>query len=348
MDKNRILNEDGRSIVSKIDLSELNHKEVLITGATGLVGTYFLYSLKAGMEAGLQTRKVHIVCKNEPPEHIRELLGVPWVQLWQGDLCDDKFVMGLPECDYIIHAAGYGQPAKFMEDDRNTLKLNTVVTFGLLDKLREDGKFLFISSSIIYSGLQKEIYKEEDAGVTPTLHPRAGYIEGKRCGEAICNAYRKRGVDAKAARLSFTYGPGVREGDERAVCAFIEKGFQGTVSLLDKGSNERIYCYVADAVEILWNILLFGREPIYNVGAREKITILGLAQKVAEILGAEVTLPKGGGAGVPGAAPLERLGINKIETEFGKTAFLPLDEGLERTIRWMQEQRKGAGQRFGR
>ena len=118
--------------------------------------------------------------------------------------------------------------------------------------------------------------------------------------------------------------------------------------MLDKLNNERIYCYVADAVEILWNILLFGREPIYNVGAKEKITILGLAQKVAKILGAEVVLPQGKGAGVPGAAPLERLGINKIETEFGKKAFLPLDEGMERTISWMREQRKDAKQRLGR
>jgi nucleoside-diphosphate-sugar epimerase len=338
VEKNRIIEEDAKDIASRVDLSELSGKEILITGASGLIGTYFLYSLKECMARGLQIKKVHIVCKNQLPEYLQIFSTYPWIELWQGDLCEDGFANSLPECDYIIHGAGYGQPAKYIANDDKTLKINTAATFALLEKIKEHGKFLFISSSIIYNGLQKETYYESDAGVTTTLHPRAGYIEGKRCGEAICFAYRKKGVEAKAARLSFTYGPGVRQGDERAMCVFIEKGLRGNIALLDQGCAERIYCYVADAVEIMWNILLFGKEPVYNVGGKEKVTILELAQKIGKVLGVPVTVPKDGKNGVPGAAPLERLDISKLEKEFGKTTFVPLGQGVERTIQWMQGQ----------
>ena len=64
---------------------------------------------------------------------------------------------------------------------------------------------------------------ESDIGTTTPLHPRASYIEGKRGGETICNAYRSQGVRAVSARLALAYGPGTRKGDKRAMNSFIEK-----------------------------------------------------------------------------------------------------------------------------
>ena len=42
---NRIITEDIESIWSEIDLSPLAGKSVLITGASGVIGTYMTYSL---------------------------------------------------------------------------------------------------------------------------------------------------------------------------------------------------------------------------------------------------------------------------------------------------------------
>ena len=89
--------------------------------------------------------------------------------------------------DFIIHAAGYGQPIRFVEDEIATIDINTRTTRELFNLLKTDGKYLFISTSEVYSGA-KTPYKESDIGTTTPQHPRACYIEGKRCGEAICSA----------------------------------------------------------------------------------------------------------------------------------------------------------------
>lgn len=159
----------------------------------------------------------------------------------------------------------------------------------LLDRLHAQWKFLYASSSAIYSGLQKDAFTENDVGTTNTLHPRACYIEGKRCGEAIVNAYREGG---------------------------------------------RIYCYISDAVELLWKILLFGKSPIYNVGGEEQTSILDIAHIIGEILHAEVVLPD---VSIPlaGNATCERIDMSATLKEF-PIRFCSLREGLRKTIAWYQ------------
>ena len=333
-----IIKEDVKSIIENIDFSELNNKEVLITGASGLLGTYFLYTLDSLIENGLNIKKVHAVIKSESPQYLKSIFDKEWVCIHRGDLSDSVFQNSLPNADYMIHAAGYAQPAKFVVREDKTIKVNTMVTFNLLDRLNNGGKFLFISSSGIYNGLNKEKFLETDVGTTNVFHPRACYIEGKKCGETIINSYKKLGIDAKSARLSYTYGPGVRGDDERVLYSFIRKAKTGKINMLDSGASERIYCYISDAVEMLWKILLFGKESLYNVGGKEKITVLEIAEIVSDYFNAELVVPKSTD-GFLGSACLERLDITRYEDEFSKKDFISVKEGIHRTIEWLADQK---------
>ena len=253
-----------------------------------------------------------------------------------GDLTNVDFCKSLPEADYIIHAAGYGQPGKFMENPVKTLKLNTAATFSLMEKLKPGGKFLFISTSEVYSGLTNPPHKENEIGTTNTDHQRACYIESKRGGEAICNAYRMRGIAAKSARVSLAFGPGTRATDARVLHSFINRAIlEGKIELLDSGLAKRTYCYIADAVEMLWYILMNGRESIYNVGGESKTTIAELAKFIGNYLGVPVIFPKSSHA-ITGAPLDVSLDLTKVKTEFGKTEFMPLNEALIATIEWQK------------
>lgn len=232
--------------------------------------------------------------------------------------------------DYIIHAAGYGQPAKFMADEIATISVNTTKTIELLRKLKPTGKFLFLSTSEVYSGAVPP-YKESDIGTTSPTHPRACYIESKRCGEAICMAYRRLGYDVKIARLSLAYGA-AKKGDGRVLNQFIEQALNGKIQLLDKGEAKRTYIYVKDAVKILWNILEKGTQPIYNVGGVSKTTIAELAYMIGRLTGVEVVL---GDKGLDGAPDDVCLDLSLLK-EFGDIKFTSLEEGLKQTIYEMQ------------
>ena len=101
----------------------------------------------------------------------------------------------------------------------------------------------------------------------------------------------------------------------------------------DMGAVKRTYCYVSDAVEILWHILLRGKEPIYNVGGIDRTTISELAQKIGDYLKVPVEFPKV--SYVLGGAPEDVfLDTSLVKRDFNKTDYIPFNVGLAQTIDW--------------
>lgn len=327
------LAEDAERVRAAVDLSAMRGARVLITGASGLVGTHLLGSALADATADL---RVTAVLHGEPPPHLAPMLADARVRVLRGDLADPAFYPQLPAADLILHAAGYGQPGRFLQNPLATLRLNTAATFALLDRLAPGGRLLFVSTSELYSGNPHTPHTEEMIGSTGPLHPRAAYIEGKRCGEATCIAARASGVQAVAGRLALAYGPGTRPHDARVLNAFIERGLtEGDIRLMDPGRALRTYCYVTDAVTMLWRILLSGEHPVYNVGGRSTVTIAQLAQEIGGQLGVPVSIP-GSGQEVSGAPDVVQLSTARYEAEFGTPAWVGLAEGVRRTITWQR------------
>lgn len=326
-----ILN-NARLILENVDLHPLEGKTILITGASGLIGMHFLASLKLFGKALKTPVKVIAVINSNPEPYLRELLN-DTDEVYQGDLTDIKFCESLPKADYIVHAASYGQPIRFMENPLKTLKLNTLATYILFEKLMPNGKFLFISSSELYIGLTDPPFNETQIGSLNTNHLRACYVEAKRCGETIVNAYRNIGVDAKSARLALAYGPGTKLGDKRVISSFIQKSFEGAITLLDYGTARRAYLYVTDAVEIMWRILLDGTDGIYNVGGVGVSSIADLAKTIGRLMDVPVNFPNNP-EGVTGSPEASWLDMSKAGTEFGKENYVTLEQGLHNTIEW--------------
>ncbi len=331
----RTIVDDAKDSVRGTDFSGLKNKSVLITGASGLVGTYLLAGL-ANIPQKNRPKKIYAVCQSRPEKYWREIVTRVRATILQGNLCDDAFVRTLPKADMVLHASGYAQPGKFMADPLKTLKLNTAVTLKLLAKLRKNGKFLFISTSEVYSGLTRSPFKETDIGTTNTDHPRSCYIEGKRCGEAIVYAARGKGVEAKAARLSLAYGPGTRRDDKRALHSFINRALaEKKIEMMDSGEAMRTYCYVTDATQMMWCILLHGTDAVYNVGGTSRTSIAKLAKLIGKILNVPVIIPKAQKTAL--AAPEDvRLDLSKVRKEFGKKKFVSFEEGVKRTVAWQK------------
>ena len=337
MNRLDLLEEDARRSLRGIPTSRLADKTVLITGASGIIGTHFLFGLlHCQRQLGLRLKVVAVVQRGVP-DHLKQLEQKGYARFLKGDMTEISFLESLPQAHVIVHAATYGQPSLFIENAVATLKLNTTATFALLEKLLPEGQFLFLSSSEVYSSLISPPFSENQIGTTNTTHPRSCYIEAKRCGEGICNAYRARGIDAKSARLCLVYGPGTRAEDKRVIYSFIEKALrEKVIRLLDKGEAKRTYCYVADAVYMMWRILLEGKDPIYNVGGTSSTTIADLAQLIGELLDVPVHIPLETSAGMVGAPDDVRLDLTKFIDEFGPIAFVDFQEGVARTVEWQK------------
>lgn len=329
-----IIYKDANRIVNYVDFSKLANKKVLVTGATGLIGLHIVASLIELKKK--QNIDVYCWVNSELDKKIETLFDP--CHLLRGNLTNPEAIKQVNEkFDVIIHSAGYAQPQKFTGDKLNTIKLNTETISNLFSLLKTDGTFVFASTSEIYSGLVKENILESEIGTSTPDHPRACYIESKRCGETICHVFKEKGYNVKIARISLAYGPGTRLNDSRVMHNIIDKALvEGKIKLLDSGSSIRTYCYVSDIVEMLWNITLHGQEMVYNVGGISKISIKELAKKIGNKLNASLSIPENDAQGLSGNPKLVNIGLQKYMKEFNKESFVEMDEGLENTIAWQK------------
>jgi len=323
---------DCKEIIEKINFDYVKNKKVLVTGASGLIGIYLITCLKLLKKT--HNIEIYAWVKNNLDKEISELFD--GVILIKSDICETENFNRVPNFDVIIHSAGYGQPSKFMDNKIKTITLNTTATVQLLNKLNENGKFLFVSTSELYSGIESEKVSELQSGLTNTDHPRACYIESKRCGETICHAFQQNGVDCKIVRLSLAYGPGTKKNDGRVLNSLIEKGLtKKHIELMDNGDAIRTYCYISDVVKMFWNVLFFGKETTYNIGGDSKTSILNLANIIADRLDTKVIVPKTDNK-LDGSPKIVNISIDKYVNEFGTPMFKSLELGLENTIKWQK------------
>jgi UDP-glucuronate decarboxylase len=327
-----IIEKECKEIVKNINFEQFRNKSILVTGASGLVGLYFVNCL----------RQIKDKLNINITVWIKSDIEKNFINLFDGctiikeDITNYNSFKDLPNYDVIIHSAGYGQPSRFMDNKVKTISLNTTATINLFEKLNKNGNFLFMSTSELYSGLDSESIKEDQIGTTNTDHPRSCYIEGKRCGESICHSY-KSSFDVKIARLSLAYGPGTKVNDQRVLNSLIQKGLlSDKIELLDGGDAIRTYCYITDVIEILFNILLFGKKTVYNVGGKSKVSILELANLIGNELDKEVIVPKVKNE-LSGNPKVVNISIDEYINEFNKKEFISLEDGIKNTISWQKK-----------
>lgn len=336
-----IVAQDAESVCADAAVNALSGARVLVTGASGLLGTYFLACL-AAMKEGGQRLEVYAHTFSPPPAHVLEIVRRGGFTVVKGDLAEFTDYAALPEADVIVHAAGYAQPGRFMAIPGSTLQVNAAATLALLKRLARGGHFLFLSSAHVYLGLRGTPCREEVVGTTTPAHPRASYIEGKRAGEAACHAFRSVGVHATAVRLGDVYGPGTRPHDQRALNSFVEKALvTGEIRMLDAGGAVRSFCYVADAVGVMMRIMAAGKEAVYNVGGHGVTTIGEVARTIGRLTGA-VVIPGPPGTGVTGAPDALLLDLSRVDAEFGVFERTGLEQGLSATIDWQRDLYGGA------
>lgn len=325
------LKKDIDRVIEKIDFTGLQDKKVLITGASGLVGFYLTQCVKR-LQNELNI-SIYLSYKNSIPEYLKEYYNFPYTEIKEDITTielNSKFF------DVIIHSSGYAQPMKFLNDSLTTIKINTNATINLLDALKPDGKFLFISTSEVYNGNDSLNITEEQIGTTTPSHSRACYIESKRCGEAICHSYIASGYNVKIARLSLAYGPFTKLGDLRVLNSLIDKGLNnGVIELMDDGSAIRTYCYMTDVIEMFWNILLHGKDTTYNVSGFSNSSIKELADSIGVKMNKQVIIPSLSNS-LAGSPKIVNISSEKYINEFNKKEFISIDEGLGNVIEWMK------------
>jgi dTDP-glucose 4,6-dehydratase len=168
---------------------------------------------------------------------------------------------------------------------------------------------------------------------------RGTYSEGKRVAEHLAAIYHRRhGLAVTIARGFAFVGPYLPLDGPFAIGNFLRDGLAGgPVRVGGDGTPYRSYLYAADLAVWLWTILLRGTpcRP-YNVGSEQDIAIAALARKIADVFQTEVHVAR---PAEPGKVPERYVpSTRRARTELGLDAWIGLDDGIARTLRWQRRQ----------
>lgn len=340
---NRILEEDLDQIIAdNVTWEKLKNSSVLITGASGMVGSYMMYVLIRLNDIYHYNIEIIAMVRNvqKLPEEIRNREDV---HVLVGDVTNPIEVEG--NVTYIIHAASPASPLIMQNKPVETIAANTIGTFHTLSLAKEKNVagYLFISSREIYGQPEEgqEYFYEDTYGFVDQLNPRSCYSEGKKAAETMCVCFKEEyGINTKIARLAHTYGPGMSIYDGRVQADFLKNVYHNEdIVLKSEGTAVRTYTYISDAVSALYRILLSSEDIVYNIGNEAgKVSIKELAEIMVNIypergLKLVFDIPEGG---TKGTAPYT-LGIlsSKKLRNIGWIPKYSVKDGFKRTLEYL-------------
>ena len=322
--------------------SALRGKRFLITGATGLIGSFLVEALARLNEADGANTEIHAAGRSEAGIKSRfgALADAPYFHYVPYDAT--KPVALDFEPDFAIHAATSAHPLAYATDPVGTMRANLFGTMELLEALKEQGhgRFVMLSTGETYGENPNlpDGFSETDHGWIDPMLPRACYPESKRAAETLCASYAAQyGVDALVARLCHVYGPTFTAANSRADAQFIRKALAGEdIVMKSAGSQVRSFCYVADAVSALLTLLERGeRGQAYNVANRASVaSIREYAETLADIAGVKVVFDVPPEVEKTGYTKITRAVLNPAKLEaLGWMPKYDLRRGLEATYR---------------
>lgn len=290
MINNKFYREDLEKIVSfNIPYEKLDKKNILITGANGLIASYLVDSLMYLNLFKNYKIEVFALCrtKEKAEKRFKEYLDKINFHLIIQDVCfplnsEIKF-------NYIIHAACNAHPLAYSQNPIGVINSNIVGTTNLLNFIlkHKAERFLFVSSSEVYGdNPQVNEFFEDSFGKINSMNSRSCYSESKRMAETICASYSSQyGIDFVSVRPGFIYGATITEDNSRADAQFLRNVLnKEDIVMKSKGEQIRSYCYVADCTTAIFTILLKGKNgEAYNISDNNiKVSIKEFAETLAK------------------------------------------------------------------
>ena len=325
----------------------LDGKTVLVTGATGLIGSNLCYEL-----LNKSTAKVIALSrsKDKLERVFGEYLSDPNFTYVSRDICEPLNISERIDC--IFHAASPISGAVISEQPVNVILPNIEGIKNCLDFIKDQeqkhgikGRIIVFSSATVYSdaAMSDRTVSEDDTESRSKINaPNAPYAESKRMSEVIANAYCKQyGVDAVIARIGYVYGY-CKELPNTAFYSFMKTALAGQdITINNPSMARRDNIYIDDVISGLFTVYEQGTSgEAYNVSsAGEKYNFAAadeMACVIADIVNKEKLSEKPVSVKYLSEADSRQSGIILSNDKLKSLGWAPkysLYDGIEKTIK---------------
>ena len=336
-----IVKEDLKSLLEEnVKFEKLKDKNILITGANGMLATYLVYYFMNLNDTRNTNIRIYLLSRNANKLNQKFMEGldrtdiIPVIQDVTSKLeIEDNL-------DYIIHMASLADPYNILNNPMSIIESNVIGTLNVLNLAKEkNAEVIFTSTREIYGKMPEDVtrIKETDMGALDCFNQRSCYPESKRLAETMLVNYQYQyGVNFKNLRIAHAYGPGMNiENDGRIMADLIcDAVHNRDIVLKSTGEAKRAFCYITDAVAGILYVLLNGNiNESYNIANEtEEVTIKELAELIANLYSVEVKyeISKDN----RGYTNFKRVGLDTTKLEsLGWKPKVKLIDGIEKTVK---------------
>ena len=306
---------------------------IVITGGSGFVGSYLCEKL---INDGHEIIVIDNLLTGST-ENIKNLMDNENFSFVEHDVQDHIEIEN--KVDYVLHFASAASPKAYTEHPVNTLKagsVGTINTLGLAKK--HNAEYLLASTSEVYGDPLISPQTEEYWGNVNPNGERSMYDEAKRFAEAAVATYsRSYDLKTKIVRIFNTYGPRMQLNDGRVVTNFIVQALRNAnITIYGDGTQTRSFSYVEDTVAGIISLMNSTEYDVFNIGNPNEMTVGQLAEKIIKLTDSTSEIKY---LELPNDDPKQRKpDITKAKTKLNWEPKVNLDEGLSKTIKWVEEQ----------
>lgn len=302
---------------------DLSGKRIYVAGHRGMVGAALVRRLASEDCTVLTAGRNDVDLKRQAE-----------VEDWVAAQRPDAVIIAAAKVGGIL--ANDSQPADFLYD-------NLMIEANLVEASYRAGvdKLLFLGSSCIYPRMAPQPMREDSLLTGPLEPTNEWYAIAKIAGIKLAQAYRKQhGADYISAMPTNLYGPhdNFDLRSSHVLPALMRKAHEAklagarTMEIWGTGSAKREFLHVDDCADALVFLLktYSGHEHV-NVGSEEEVTILELAQLVADVVGFKGEIVTD--ASKPDGTPRKLMDGSKLKA-MGWRPKVGLREGIAATYRW--------------